>query len=163
MASAMFTYEIKGIPELLKALEQAQTDAPVALATAMWWEMQQTIDLAKTRVPVDTGTLRATGTVFPAVINGENITVEGGFGGAAGSYAVWVHEGRAPHGKMPPSAPIEAWAHRHGIPEDKVFLIRRAIASRGIAPTKYLESAFMDRLPGLETRLAKSITESLKR
>ena len=155
-------YTLKGTSELQKALNDAGRKAPEALANAMWWEMQQIIDQAKLNIPVDTGNLAASGTVLPPVIRGTYIEVEGGFGGSAAGYAIWVHEGRRPGGKMPPREPIEAWARRHGIPEEAVFNIQRAIAAHGIAPTKYLERAFTERVPGMERRLAANIREQLE-
>ena len=153
---------IQGTQELRKALANAGREATKALANAMWWEMTEIIEAAKLNIPVDTGNLRASGTVLPPTIQGTYIEVEGGFGGSAASYAIWVHEGRSPGGKMPPREPIEAWARRHGIPEEAVFNIQRAIAARGIPATKFLERAMLEAAPGMERRLAQSIKEQTR-
>jgi len=42
--------------------------------------------------PVDTGVLRASGIVLPAVLSAVGVTVEMGYGGNASSYALEVHE-----------------------------------------------------------------------
>lgn len=150
-------FEVQGTRALQKALQQAGDDAVQLMADALYWEMEMVIADAKTRVPVDTGNLRASGTVLPPVIDGTRIEIEAGFGGSAGSYAIWVHEGRRPHGKLPPREPIADWARRHGIPEEAVFNIQRAIAARGIPASKYLERAVDAAVPGLENRLAARI------
>lgn len=152
-------FAIRGTPELRQALKAAGRDATRQLANAMYWEMELIVGDAKTRVPVDTGNLRASGTVLPPEITGTRIVVECGFGGSAGSYAIWVHEGRRPGGKLPPREPIEAWARRHGIPEEAVFNIQRAIAARGIPATKFLERAMAEAIPGIERRLAQNIRQ----
>jgi hypothetical protein len=53
------------------------------------------------------------------------------------SYAPFVHNGRRA-GRMPPDAPIRAWVRRHGLPEEAVFPIRRAIGARGTKGDKAL-------------------------
>lgn len=52
-------------------------------------------------VPVDQGTLRASGQVAEPVIRGSMVSVELGYGGAASAYALAVHEHPSEH--SPPS------------------------------------------------------------
>lgn len=63
-----------------------------AAAGALREEHELGMAEAKRRTPVDTGTLRASGTVFPTEVSGSTLVSRGGFGGAAAGYAVIVHE-----------------------------------------------------------------------
>lgn len=45
-------------------------------------------------------------------------------------YGRFVEEGRRP-GKMPPVEELRGWARRHGIPEQGVYALARAIGKRG--------------------------------
>lgn len=84
--------QIIGVGKLSEALAKAGTYVTEALAAAMVTEMEYTITEAKQRTPVDTGTLRASGTVSAPDVSGSRIEVAGGFGGAAQNYAIPVHE-----------------------------------------------------------------------
>lgn len=84
--------DITGFAELKRALANAGDLADKALESAMVLEQEAVIAAAKERTPVDTGTLRASGTVLPPKVRGSRIEVEAGFGGAAADYAVAVHE-----------------------------------------------------------------------
>lgn len=50
----------------------------------------------------------------------------------AADYFRFVDKGRRPGGKMPPDKAIRKWVRVKGIPERAVFVIRRAIARKGI-------------------------------
>lgn len=89
--------EITGIPELLRALDRAGDLATEALTSAMVLEQEAIIATAKARTPVDTGVLRASGTVLSPEVRGTEIAVTAGFGGAAQAYAVVVHERLGAH------------------------------------------------------------------
>lgn len=90
---------------------------------------------AKQVVPKDTGNLRRSLT--------HEVTASGAFVvGKVGSnvpYAKVVEEGRTP-GKMPPEGALLAWMGRKGIPQEREFIIRRAINSRK-TPRPYLKPA----------------------
>lgn len=86
------TIKITGVVELKRALDQAGDLADKALESAMFLEQEAVIAAAKERTPVDTGVLRASGTVLPPKVRGSRVEVEAGFGGAAQDYAVAVHE-----------------------------------------------------------------------
>ena len=85
-------FEITGLDDLKKALKSAGNLAEKALASAMFEEQSAVISEAQTRTPVDTGTLRASGTVLAPDIQGSKVTVVAGFGGAAAKYAIVQHE-----------------------------------------------------------------------
>lgn len=88
MAKVTFT----GINQLRRALDMAGPLATKALESAMMLEQEAIIAAAKERTPVDTGTLRGSGTVLAPEVSGTQVTVESGFGGAAADYAIPVHE-----------------------------------------------------------------------
>jgi len=90
-------FKLTGIPELEAALTEAGGLALEAFASAMLQEQEQIISDAKRLTPVDTGVLRASGTVLPPVITGTQVEVQAGFGGAASAYAVPVHERMGVH------------------------------------------------------------------
>jgi len=50
----------------------------------------------------------------------------------AAAYFRYVEVGRSPGARMPPEEPIRQWLRVRGIDESKQFVIRRAIARRGI-------------------------------
>ncbi len=87
----------EGQGEFLRALQQADGLAMKALVAGMLAEQGRTITVAKARTPVDTGTLRASGTVLPPKVAGTRVEVQAGFGGAASGYAIFVHEKLGPH------------------------------------------------------------------
>lgn len=83
---------ITGVNQLRRALDMAGPLATKALESAMVLEQEAVISEAKARTPVDTGVLRASGTVLPPEVRGTEVSVTAGFGGAAAGYAVIVHE-----------------------------------------------------------------------
>lgn len=83
---------LTGVPELRKALQRAEPLAMEALASAMFLEQEAVMAKAKERTPVDTGVLRASGTVLRPEVEGPRVEVVAGFGGAAQGYAATVHE-----------------------------------------------------------------------
>src|SRR5581483_3232082 len=88
---------IKGQDQLAAALAQAGPLAMEALKSAMVQEQEQVMAEAKKLCPVDTGVLRASGTVLPPAETGMSAEVVAGFGGAASAYAVPVHERMGVH------------------------------------------------------------------
>ena len=85
--------QLTGVAELRQALIQAGSLAQEALAAAMVEEAEAVITAAKQQTPVDTGTLRGSGTVLPPETSMTKVSVTLGFGGAAAGYVVPVHEG----------------------------------------------------------------------
>ena len=79
---------------IVKALRAAEVEglAVKALESAMFLEQEAVVADAKSRTPVETGVLRGSGTVLTPKVNGTQVTVESGFGGAAAGYAIPVHE-----------------------------------------------------------------------
>lgn len=58
--------------------------------------------------------------------------------GSNKQYARPVEEGRAAGATMPPAGSLDGWLQRHRIPLELSFVIRRAIAQRGIRARPYL-------------------------
>lgn len=95
-------FKLTGVNEMLAKLKQFSAKFPDRVATALYREAQIEMTESKRRVPVDTGVLRSSGFVQEPVRSGRNISVTLGYGGAASSYAVPVHENLEafhPHGQ----------------------------------------------------------------
>lgn len=89
---------VKGDKALMAALEKLGNQAPAAVGRALHNRAESIITESKEQyVPVDTGALRASGTVLLPFIQGQHVQVEMGFGGVAAPYAVKVHEDPAAH------------------------------------------------------------------
>jgi len=66
--------------------------AKPAIAAALFQEGEAIRRESIARVPVDLGTLKNSAYVAPPVIEGDRVSVEIGYGGAASAYAVVQHE-----------------------------------------------------------------------
>jgi hypothetical protein len=122
---------ITGLDDLHRALRQAGPLALTALTAAAVQEQEQVITDAKTRTPVDTGTLRGSGTVLPPKVSGTQVEVTAGFGGAASDYAIYVHEDLT--------------------------------KNHPVGGAKFLEGAFLERVPGMPKRMARTVEQAWRR
>jgi len=97
--------ELTGFDELIRRLEALGDEAGEASAPALYAEANRIMTDSKTNyVPVDDGILRGSGYVAPPVVNGQDVTVDMGYGGAASDYALEQHENlnfKHPGGKQP--------------------------------------------------------------
>lgn len=160
---------VVGGEALRAALRNAGALGVQALARGFRREAETIMTTSKQKyVPVDMGILKTSGYVVPPVVTATNVTVTLGYGGAAQAYALYVHEGIGPAVGRPAFFPskemveqIQAWAGRHGIPEEAAFPIARAIGRRGLAPTKYLERPLLDAVRGMDGRLAATVKAGL--
>ncbi len=83
---------VKGTDQVMKRFQFLITDCPEEVKQALKIEAELMMTDCKKETPVDTGRLRESGFVEePVNVNGD-ITVTLGFGGAAKSYATYVHE-----------------------------------------------------------------------
>src|SRR3990167_711939 len=83
-------FTVTGVEELRQRL---RSNPGPALAKALYVEAQRIMTESKTSyVPVDHGTLRASGHVQAPVIAGGQVSVTLGYGGAASAYAIVQHE-----------------------------------------------------------------------
>lgn len=81
-----------GLGSLKAKLNSLGDGANSVAATVLYQESEKIITDAKRLTPVLTGDLRNSGFVRPPLICKSGVSVELGFGGAAASYAVFVHE-----------------------------------------------------------------------
>ena len=126
-----FKSSLSGDDELQRQLKVAGPLAGKALASAAFEEMEKVMTGAKMRTPVDTGVLRASGTVLKPKFRGKKVEIVAGFGGAAKTYAVPVHEN---------------------------LTVRHTVGE-----AKFLERAFLDRLPRMDINLADGVRRALGR
>jgi phage gpG-like protein len=95
---------------------------------------------------IDTGRLLGsiTGEVKPFETQiGTNVT-----------YAPTVGDGRRSGAPMPPSGALLDWMRRHGIPAESEFVVRRAIARRGIRARPFLIPALENNRTQIEREFA---------
>lgn len=147
----MIDIEIKGIIEARKKMEQVVADlhgAPMLNAMRDATLMVQRD--AKKNAPVDTGRLRAS--ITPEIRMDGNDVV--GVVGSNVAYSPFQELGTRAHW-APPGA-LDTWAKRHGM---SAFVVMRAIAVRGIAPRRYLQSAFETNKPRIIARFDKAVRE----
>lgn len=88
----MIDFNVVGAAELLARIKAIAETAPVLVGRGMFVAGERIMEEAKAETPVDTGALRSSGHVDLPVVDGTDITVTLGFGGAAVDYAVYVHE-----------------------------------------------------------------------
>lgn len=85
---------LHGVPQLDRALRRLGRQAPKALAAGLVTEAENVMRESRRQVPVDTGTLRASGDVFPPQVRGSDVEVTMGY---TASYAIFVHENLTAH------------------------------------------------------------------
>lgn len=102
---ALVNITFNGLDELTNAFLTAGKDAPDAVHQALYEEAHEAFLLSQKVVPVDTGALRSSGLVTSSM-TGSVARAQISYGGAASSYAIYVHE-------LPPSrakhAPPTRW------------------------------------------------------
>ena len=84
--------QVTGMDELRARLANAGKTAPRLLAGGIFVEAEGIMARSRPLVPVDTGTLRASGHVQTPDLTLSGASVEFGYGGAASAYAVVQHE-----------------------------------------------------------------------
>ena len=84
--------ELSGWGDLERFFKRAPEVVADALESGLVIEANEMMTASKEETPVDMGTLRGSGTVFPAERELGGVSVELGYGGAAADYAVPVHE-----------------------------------------------------------------------
>lgn len=119
----MASVTVKGLEPLMAAFTAAGGDAPRFAAKALYEEAQEAFVLSQALVPVDMGVLRASGVVHAPVFAGTKAMVMITYGGAASSYAIYVHE-------LPPSRARHAPPTRYKYLEYPVKRYSRDMAAR---------------------------------
>jgi len=84
--------DVIGLDRLLAALTIGGVTAAKATVSALYREGQIVFAESQEEVPVDTGSLRASGHILPPVLFGNEAYVEIVYGGPAAPYAFFVHE-----------------------------------------------------------------------
>jgi hypothetical protein len=84
--------DVIGLDRLLGALTVGGIHAAKATVAALYREGQIVFAESQEEVPVDTGSLRASGHIIPPVVVGDEAYVEIVYGGPAAPYAFFVHE-----------------------------------------------------------------------
>lgn len=85
--------EVLGLAEFVRAIEyRILGPVRVELPGAIYREGERMMTLSKLQVPVDTGTLRSTGSVSEPSMLSQHPEVSLGYGGPAAPYALIVHE-----------------------------------------------------------------------
>jgi len=163
--SVDFNIEFEGLKELRRDLAKAGGDLDDTLRQAMLHSLQLIASEAKAKknAPVDTGRLRAS----IGAKTKEGIREVKGVGadvvGRVGSrveYAIYQEIGRRP-GKMPPIAPIEEWARRHGM-AGMGFVIARAIGRRGLKGKRFLERAAKEKAEQVARTFERALDRLLR-
>lgn len=92
--SARFQVRFVGLAETVERWREI-ANAPEAtkiLASALYKRALAILAVSRRFVPVDTGALRGSGHVRAPLIDGDSVSVEIAYGGAAAPYAFIVHE-----------------------------------------------------------------------
>lgn len=126
MANSVIEIELIGGEQLKKLTSEGQSDKVVkALARALYEEALIIMAESQRRVPVDTGALRRSGRVLPPKMEGGDMVVELGYGGAASGYAMDQHENpnyRHTNGKT--------WKYLEGPVRERMPAIEKSLAAR---------------------------------
>lgn len=94
-------FELKGREEMQRAMFLLGEKGATAMGAALWSEGNRVVAVAKEITPFDTGALAGSGMVALPVINGNEVEVTIGFGGAAKAYAEVQHEESSFYHKPP--------------------------------------------------------------
>lgn len=138
------------VGELAARFEQGPAVLERAFKVAMDASVLAIETSAKEVVPKDTGELRTSITTTATPFEG---TV-----GTNKPYAPVMEYGRRPGGPMPPQGVLLDWMRRHGIDASAEYVIRRAIARKGIVGKRYMEQAFQKN----EARVRQNFEEAGK-
>jgi hypothetical protein len=90
-------FKVRGVANVVKNLERAVARLQKAAVASLKAEAAAILDQAKSRTPVETGALRASGHVDKPKIDGRKISVQVAFGGPSAPYGHIVHEDLAAH------------------------------------------------------------------
>lgn len=153
--------DFSGTQKLIKALHALGNQAAEIVGAALYREGEQIMTESKKRVPVDTGNLRASGSVQGPTFSGGRMTVTLGYGGPVGvgnqggetnreavNYAVVQHEDiDLNHAK----ALSKKESRRRG-----------GVVWGEIGGPKYLEIPMLEAVNGMEARLGAMIQKGIE-
>lgn len=152
MSGVQFTVDFSQVQALARRL---QVDAMPAMAAEMETAMTRVVlkgeRIAKQHAKRDTGENRRR--ITSAVTrDADGVT---GVIGTNNHYARPVEEGRKPGSKMPPKGSLIAWMKRHGMDPKREFVLRRAIARRGIPGDHNLQNTVAGLEPDIRREFAQ--------
>lgn len=147
----MFSVEFEGLKELLDQLRKYPDKVLQALESALYVEGEQTISEAKPLVPVDEGVLRASGFVKLPEVNGDDVMVEIGFGGPAGT------------GNHDNETNLPAKKNKTGDVGYAVIVHEDLTAFHTVGQSKYLEAPLNKRRDGYSKRIGQRIVNRVNK
>ena len=129
------TLEMRGVEAMAAALKIWNAKAKTAALGALREEAADIMAVSQKFVPVDQGTLKGSKYIDKPVLAGSTATVTMGYGGAAGKYALAVHENpRAggTHGISPSGQRYRHWAQtgRWKYLEQPILMARKGFLER---------------------------------
>jgi hypothetical protein len=80
---------------------------------------------------------------------------------ATAPQSIFVERGRRAGARMPPGGALLGWMARHGIPLNREFVVRRAIARRGIPPRPFM-APLAGQLEPERQRLMQAAAQSIR-
>lgn len=126
MGKPVIDIELIGIEKLEKLFSNLTVQQTLGvLARGLNEEAQIIMKESLRRVPVDVGTLRRSATILPPKMNGSNIEIEMGYGGAASSYAMDQHENPNYRHKKG-----QSWKYLEGPVREYMPYLERALTDR---------------------------------
>lgn len=129
-----------------RQMGQAMTETAIAVQSR-----------ARELAPVDTGRLRNS---IQYEVRPDAAVIRAGSDGV--TYAATMEYGRTPGSAMPPAGSLLGWMKRHGIDEGLEYVVRRAIARRGIAGRQYMQLALQDTRDSIERYFALAVERAAR-
>jgi hypothetical protein len=141
---------------LIAALEKAPVKINAGLNDWISKSAFRTTREAKLQVPPNIDTGRLQNSIHTTIGNLKAVVKP------TASYALYIHEGRKPGGKLPPyqeGTQLNRWATKKGM---NPYLVARSIARNGTKPNRFMDKAFTSVKP-LADRDASRILEEIVR
>lgn len=145
MAKAL-EVKIEGMDQLVSRFKQSPRVFQQVYNKAIKKSVFALTGSAKIHTPIDLGFLRnSMRETFQSLVGTLDNTAP---------YAIYVHEGTAPH--FPPLEAITPWANRHGIPP---FAVALSIARKGTKANPFFDLAIDDQQATVDNYFDKAATE----
>jgi hypothetical protein len=78
------------------------------------------------------------------------------------AYGETLEEGRGADKPMPPTGALLGWMHRHGIPIESEFALRRSIGKKGFKGHHFMKKGLEKVKPLVDKELSKALERTLK-
>lgn len=146
----MIELKVNGLNKLLKVAEQFPEIAEKHIGKGISRALVRIWGAEKLEAPFGiSGILRDNWKIFSGRFTGKLQ--------AGSQYALFVHEGTAPH--FPPLDAITPWAIKKGIPP---FLVARSIAKKGTKANPFLKRAIDKSADGVDADFAEALDNIVK-